>query len=206
MLHSQTGSLYRVQGGALRQYPSMDVYRSWGSPDYRAVQGAMLDACPKGPPLITKATEAPTTTPAPVVDEPEMDPTLYIIIHKATYDLEGKLHVLASRFGSLVLEPYRQRELSQVFLTNSQGLMRNAAGQGEYVEHNDGCLAPVLTREPGEDATWRIQNTGTHQYAYRIMSACGSPLHSESGSTVVDLSISNEGTEWYVIPVGTAQI
>jgi hypothetical protein len=135
-----------------------------------------------------------------------MDPTLYVIIHKATYDTLGKLHVLAVRFGSLILEPYRQREVPQVFLTNGVGLIRNAAGQGLYIEHNEECLAPVLTVSPGEESMWRIEHTGTHQYAYRLMSHCGSPLHSDAGSTVVDLSISSDGTQWYVIPVGTGEV
>jgi hypothetical protein len=205
VLHSEDGSLYRVQSEALRQYPTMEIYRSWGSPNYRVIPGAMLDACPKGPPMNAKTTQAPTTqAPDPVDQGPTMDPTLYLFIHQDTYDMEGKLHVLAARFGSLILEPYRQRELSQIFFTNSMGMLRNGAGQGEYVEHNEGCLAPVLTRSPGDESTWQIRNTGKHQYSYRITSTCGSPLHSEPGSTVVDLATSTSGTSWYVIPVGTA--
>jgi hypothetical protein len=204
VLNGETGALYRVQGGALRQYPDMDIYRSWGSPSYRALRGPDLDQCPRGPPLEAKVTEAPTTQAPEPETQPAFDPTLYLMIHKATYDLEGKLHVLAARFGSLTLEPYRQRERAQVFLTNSQGMIRSASGQGEYVEHNDACLAPVLTKTPDEDSTWAFQPTGTNQYAYRIVSACGSPLHAEAGKTTVDLTIAGDGVQWYVLPVGTA--
>jgi hypothetical protein len=156
------------------------------------------------PPIMTTAPPTLPITTTTAAPGPDMDPTLYLLIHQDTYDMEGKLHVLAARFGSLILEPYRQRELSQIFFTNNMGMLRNGAGQGEYVEHNEGCLAPVLTRSPGDESTWQIRNTGKHQYSYRITSACGSPLHSEPGSTVVDLATSTSGTSWYVIPVGTA--
>jgi hypothetical protein len=205
VLHTNSGTLFRVQNGALRPYPSLDVFRSWGSPDYRAVPGNVLDQCPKGPPIETRVTEPPApVTPAPT-PEPTMDPTLYIMIHKDTYDIDGKLHVLTARFGGLVLEPYKQRELAQTFLTNSASFIRNAAS-GEYIDHNEGCIAPILSQESGEESIWTFQNTGTHQYAHRIVSACGNPLRAEPGRTVVDLSIAGEGTTWYIIPVGSASL
>lgn len=214
ILDGNTGSLYRVQSGALRMYPDIQVYRSWGSPQYRVFPSDAISACFKGLPMEPKPTptslptQSPSTTMPPISIEtpgPAIDPSMYVMIHADTYENDGKIHVLATRFGGLVLEPYRTREYNQVFLTGS-GYIRSAAGQGEYLEHNEECRVPLLTISPDDDATWQMQNTGTHQYKYRVLSACGGLLRAESGKTTVDLGTDTpDGTTWYIVPVGTAE-
>jgi len=150
----------------------------------------------------TSAPSPVVTTPTPVTQAP-LDPVMYVFIHKDTFDRNGSMHVLTSRFGSVVLEPYRQMELNQVFLTDKTRI-RSLSGRGDYLDHNPYCTAPVMVQSPS--SSWRFLKTDTGPYSYRIVSSCGSPLHAVVGRTTVDLFQHAEGETWYVIPVGTVEM
>jgi hypothetical protein len=129
--------------------------------------------------------------------------TLYVLIHRDTYMDSGKLHLLTSRYGTVSLAPYTQRDVTQIFLFSSDGRIRNASGSGAYVESEQGCLAPMLRTTPTQRGTWTLKPTG-EAYTSTIVSLCGSALHANAGSTVVDLSQGSTGTQWFIIPVGTS--
>jgi hypothetical protein len=197
----QVSKTYVIQSNGMYTYVRLAISKTWYQNDPDA--GYRVDLA--GWDLRTSTTTlAPTAAPTPP-PVPQVDPTLYVIIHGETWNMQGKLAILTWNSGTLKLEPYRQRDLSQVFLTNSMGVLRNGAGQGPYLKHNEGCLLPMFTMSPGQDAMWQTQSTGT-PYEYTITSSCGAPLHSTVGSSDVDLSNASTGTTWFVIPVGTATL
>ena len=203
VLDGGTGQLHVQENGRLRAM-SPETWRARGSPAYTTYQSYMLENCPMGDPvMLDPTTPAPvTTTPAP---GPSFDPTLYAIIHRDTYMASGKLHVLTTRFGSVTLAPYAQRDLAQVVLMSTDGRIRSASGSGAYLEHNDGCLLPALRDDPSEDGVWTVSSTG-EAYANTLVSACGAALHANEDSTSVDLARQMDGSSWFIVPVGRASV
>jgi allantoicase len=200
---TQVSRTYVIQSSAMVTYVRLAISKTWHDDPGQGDNGYRVDLA--GWDLRTTTTApAPTAAPTAPPSVPQVDPTLYIILHADTWYMQGRLHLLTWRDGSPVLEPYRRRDLSQVFLTNSMGFLRNGAGQGAYLKHNEGCLLPMFTMSPGQDAMWQTQATGAYEYEFKITSACGAPLHSTAGSTQVDLSNADQGTSWFIIPVGTA--
>ena len=204
---------YAIQSGAMVTYVRLAISKTWHNDPTQGDNGYRVDLA--GWDLRTTETTLPPTATLPPSLLPQVDPSLYVFIHKETYDTQDKLMLLTyTKTGtqsSLVLNPYRVRDVSQVFLTNNMGVLRNGAGQGEFLTHNAGCLLPMFTMSPGQDARWNFEllgkfnsGAGTVVYEYRITSSCGKPLHSNAGSTAVDLSNSGQGTSWYMINVGTA--
>jgi hypothetical protein len=204
---------YAIQSSAMVTYVRLSISKTWHDDPGQGDDGYRVDLA--GWDLKTDTTTLPPTATLPPSLLPQVDPSLYVFIHKETYDTQNTLTLLTyTKTGtqsSLVLEPYRVRDVSQVFLTNTMGFLRNGAGQGEFLTHNAGCLLPMFTMSPGQDARWNFEllgvfdsGAGTVVYEYRITSSCGKPLHSNAGSTAVDLSNSGQGTSWYMINVGTA--
>ena len=203
-----TGQMYKAEKGALRPL-SMDVYRAMGSPAYTTYPSGSLDQCSTGPPyVIPTSTSAPSTTAAPSTD-PQFPGTLYVILHAASWLKNKELKVLASRFGTLEVEAFQFKALEQVFVINNTGYIRSVAGDGLYLTNAGDCLSPVMSKE-APLSPWRISRAGTSPLEYTLISSCGASLKASLGAQAAILEEGVFGSEvsenWYIVPVGRAQI
>jgi hypothetical protein len=203
-----TGQMYKAEKGVLRPL-SMDVYRSMGSPAYTTYPSGSLDQCSTGPPyIIPTTTPVPSTTAAPSTD-PQFPGTLYVILHADSWLKDKQLKVLASRFGSLEVEAFQFKALEQVFVINNTGYIRSVAGDGLYLTSAGDCLSPVMSKE-APLSPWRISRTGTSPLEYTLVSSCGASLKATLGAQAAILEEGVFGSEvsenWYIVPVGRAQM
>ena len=201
------GQLYVFKSGTLRPM-SMETYRAMGSPNYTTYPTGTLANCPRGPAMVVEA-----STTAPPVTTPSRDPvfpgTLYVIVHADSWLSTQQLKVLASRFGTLGVEPFQFKALEQVFVINNAGYIRNVAGDGLYLTNAGDCLSPVMSKDPPL-APWRISRTGDSPLEYTLVSSCGASLKASLGAQAAILEQGVFGSEvsenWYIVPVGRAQI
>jgi hypothetical protein len=202
VLDGTDGQLYRFENNALRPYMTQDIYRSWGSPQYKVFPKAVLDACYRGPAMSMKE-----TTPAPATPDPTagQDPTVYVLIHGPTYDESGTLRVLTIRFNTIGLQVFNQRDPAQAFVVDTEKkLIRNLAGGGKLLASNDECLAPMTSDSSdstGVSVQWSLRPTGSHQYSYLVSSACGRSLFADAEDARV-ITLEEQGSPFYVVPVG----
>jgi hypothetical protein len=197
--------------GALRRYPSMDVYRSWGSPDLISVSSEDIENCfQRGPPLDPKQKETPSPD-QPTTVTPAFSNTVYAIIHAGSYMENGELHVLTATFGNVYLSKYTMKNETQAWVITPDGeYLRNLAGNGMYLAGEEGCLAPMLQNAAYASGQWTIQPTGSREYEYTIVSKkCGNTLTGDGTSKTVSM-VSGVGGEagdtlWFVVPVGSMQ-
>jgi hypothetical protein len=200
--------MYKAEKGVLRPL-SMDVYRAMGSPAYTTYPSGSLEKCSTGPPyIIPTTTPVPSTTAAPSTD-PQFPGTLYVILHADSWLKDKQLKVLASRFGSLEVEAFQFKALEQVFVINNSGYIRSVAGDGLYLTSAGDCLSPVMSKE-APLSPWRISRTGTSPLEYTLVSSCGASLKATLGAQAAILEEGVFGSEvsenWYVVPVGRAQM
>lgn len=203
-----TGQLFKFQSGSLRPM-SMETYRALGSPNYTTYPSGTLTSCPRGPPVVA---EASTTVP-PVTNAPSTDPvfpgTLYVIVHADSWLRSQQLRVLASRFGTLGVEPFQFKALEQVFVINNAGYVRNVAGDGLYLTNAGDCLSPVMSKDVPL-SPWRISRAGDSPLEYTLVSSCGASLKASLGAQAAILEQGVFGSEvsenWYIVPVGRAQV
>jgi hypothetical protein len=213
LVDGKDGQIYKYQNASLRPM-SMDAYRAIGSPNYTTYPDGKLAKCQKGAPIsvadITTAPATPmaTSTAAPG-DHPMFPGTMYVIVHGETWNTRGELKVVSSRFGGASVEPFQFKSLEQVFLINDSGYIRNLDGQGLYLTSAGDCLAPLLSKDVPSTG-WRMQRSGGGALGYRLVSPCGATLKASVGAreAILEKSVfgGSASDEWYIVPVGRAEL
>lgn len=145
ILDSTTGSLYKVESGKMRRYPTLDLYRSWGEPPYQT-RGSEVQACPQGPLMgfpMAKPTSLPTPMPTPM---PTSTPTVVLT-------QKPKPTCPPLEEGSVVLDS----STGTVFKVES-GLLRSmnsdiyrSWGTPQYTQTISGASARVCRKGPPMD-------------------------------------------------------
>jgi len=197
VLDGDAGVLYRVENGALRQYPNMEVYKSWGSPSYRPLPGVQLAACSKAPPM--EARDPQTTEPAA---QEEYDGNVYAFVHAGAWMNDGVLRVASSRFSGLMLEPFKFRDAAQAWAISTTGHIRSVNAPGLYLDTLDTCLSPVLNDTKGDP--WSIVPSQTGDtLRYVVKAECGNVLLASPEDRAVSLGQADrDNGEWFLVPVG----
>ncbi|MGA1495572.1 MAG: hypothetical protein ACO37D_09265, partial [Rhodothermales bacterium] len=191
------GTMYFVEQGALRPM-SEEVWRSRGSPEFTAYPGYQLINCSRGPPM-----EVVTTTPAPVTEPGiEYDGNVYVLVHAGAWMNDGTLNVAATRFGGLMLEPFKFRDSAQAWAIAKDGHIRSLSGPGMFLNSVDTCLSPTLTSEQGD--SWTLQPSATSDnMRYALRAGCGNVLRASTDDRGITLGGRDaEEAEWFVVPVG----
>ena len=201
-----SGQMFRFENGQLRPM-STETYRALGSPSYTTFPQGSLTSCARGSPIIAEVPTSAPTTPAPT-RAPQFDGTLFVIVHGASWNRDGQLRVLSSRFGGLAIEPFEFKSLDQTWLINQTGYVRSVTGKGPYVTTSPDCMAPILDEDPPSGG-WRVLRTGQSAAGYRLIAPCGSRLVSSGRDVGLDKSggqdVSNQ-EDWFIIRVGRAQV
>jgi len=197
-----SAEIYRFEGGALRPM-SMETYRALGSPPYTTFPQGSLTNCPAGQPLVVQVTTM-APAPRPPAPVPRFDGTLFVLVHAPTWQRDGQLRVLSSRFGGLAIEPFENQSVDQAFLVNDGGYIRSLTGKGPYVSVSPDCMVPTLDQDPPKSG-WRITRTGQSPLGYRLVAPCGSRLVSSGRDVGLDRS-QGDAEDWFVVKVGRAQV
>lgn len=205
VLDGQTGTLYKFQSGALREF-TFEAYKSHGSPRYTTYPPGKLNLCAKGPPMdeITQP-PTPTSTESPT-ETPSFDTNIYIFVHAQSWDENNTLRVMSYRFGSVSLDSFKYRDVSQAWMISNNGQIRSLSGNGEYITNNDSCLAPIMVRDVPR-TSWTLRSNGTSYLENLVISSCGTYLTADVGNRAIGLEGGiDKGSRWYIVPVGTARM
>ena len=197
-----SGQMFRFENGQLRPM-STETYRALGSPSYTTFPQGTLTNCARGSPIIAEVPTSAPTTPAPT-RVPQFDGTLFVVVHGASWNRDGQLRVLSSRFGGLAIEPFEFKSLDQTWLINQAGYVRSVTGKGPYVTTSPDCMAPILDEDPPSGG-WRVLRTGQSAAGYRLIAPCGSRLVSPGRDVGLDKSGSDQ-EDWFIVRVGRAQV
>lgn len=228
-----TGAIFKFEGGKLREFPSTNVYESWGSPPaWRQFTYVELAGCVRGSPMTLKSTPAPTpsptpspTTAAPIITLPAQKtpiPTmaplppassmqypsnLVIIAHEGEWMNKGILKVVTIRGSTPSLQPFVYKDPTQVFAIDANGAIRTISGQGLFIQSASTCDGVV----GGSSAVpWRFTNRSLPR-SYSLETNCAVGVRRIEFNDMVHpwallLGATNgASTGWFVVPVARVE-
>lgn len=139
LMNKENGLMYVFSNGELHLVQTTEVFKQLGSPDHKSVGSDEIARCKIGKPL-----ELQEIKPAAIAEEiPEFDATdrnVYVFV------TEDGQNVLSVKFGSLMIEKFRQKELRQCFIVFLDGKIQNIL-HAKFISENENCMAVELNEE-----------------------------------------------------------
>ena len=87
--------------------------------------------------------------------------TLCLLIHKQTWDRQGRVAVLSMRYGVPVIEAFQFQDPAQTWALFENGAIRSLAGPGLYLSVPGECNTVIASPQLTRSAQWEFDYSGS---------------------------------------------
>jgi len=166
LMNKENGLMYVFSGGELHLIQTTAVYKSIGSPSYKTVTTEEISQCTIGKPLEKQEFPESTKTEDTSLLE-ATDRNIYALVTQ-----DGN-NVLSVKFGALIVEKFRQKELRQCFLVYLDGKIQNVLS-GQFLHEHEDCLSVELGKRGDTNITEFVFTPKAGlEGAFSIKAGCG---------------------------------
>ena len=140
LMNKDNGLMYVFSNGELHLVQTTEIFKQIGSPDQKMVSSDEISRCKIGKPLELQEIKPATIGNEEIPNFDETDRNVYVFV------TEDRKNVLSVKFGSLILEKFRQKEIRQCFIVYLNGKIQNIL-HAKFVTENENCMAVELNEE-----------------------------------------------------------